>query len=437
MTMYKKMKIPVRCIAIVLVLAACQEAPTPPVAVDPAGVIDHTEFADLALERAVREVLEQPRGPLSADQLGSVETLAAAQREIVNLDGIERLTGLRRVDLGANSISDVTPLAVLSGVQRLDLSDNEIRDLGPLSQLLQLNVLSLSRNEIVDIEPLRALRQLTHLDLQDNAIVDINPLASLRRLRLINLDNNRIRDIEPLSGLRLLTDLELSGNPLADVGAIESLERRGVQVHYYVPFESPFDAALEEDIRAHLSGLKGPITNDLLETLSFLNTTGSIRSLSGINRLVNLEALFIRFSAPDARRGFSDITPLASLEKLKALTVRDTPLESLVPLAGLVLLEELNLPNAGVSDLRSLADLRRLKFLNLAENSVVDLSPLRNLDQLTTLNLTNNEVTDLSPLLDLDGLKSVWVRGNDNLSEETRVNVIPLLRDRGAYVIGP
>jgi len=77
-----------------------------------------------------------------------------------------------------------------------------------------------------------------------------------------------------------------------------------------------------------------------------------------------------------------------------------------------------------------------LKFLNLAENSVVDLSPLRDLDQLTTLNLTNNEVTDLSPLLDLAGLKSVWVRGN-TLSEDTQNNVIPILRDRGAYVIGP
>ena len=61
---------------------------------------------------------------------------------------------------------------------------------------------------------------------------------------------------------------------------------------------------------------------------------------------------------------------------------------------------------------------------------------LRDLDQLRTLKLTNNEVTDLSPLLDLAGLKSVWVRGN-TLSEDTQNNVIPILRDRGAYVIGP
>ena len=252
------MKISVGYILLTLALFACQEAPTPPVAVDPAGVIDHTEFADLALERAVREALSQPRGPLSADRLGEIETLSVAQRNIVDLAGIERLTGLRRMDLGANRISDVTPLSVLSDVQQLDLSDNDIRDIGPLSQLQGLNALSLSDNEIVDIEALRPLRQLTHLNLQNNAIVDIGPLASLRRLRLINLDNNQIRDIEPLSALRLLTDLQLSGNPLADIDAIESLERRGVQVHYYMPFESPFDAALEEDIRAHPGGLKGP-----------------------------------------------------------------------------------------------------------------------------------------------------------------------------------
>lgn len=338
--------------ALLFLLTACQDAPIPPTATDPTSLVDHTTFADLGLELAVRSALAKPRGELAADELLSLETLDASQRGIRSLEGIERLGALRSLRLGANELEQLAPLAALAELQFLDLSDNAISDVSAIVHLARLTSLDLSTNSIESIDSLASLQQLTHLDLKNNAIVDLAPLAALRRLRLLNLDNNGVRDIAPLMGLRLLSDLELSGNPLDDVDALETLELRGVQVHYYVPFENPFGPALEEDIRAHLGDIKGPLTDDLLETLAFFSTTGPIQSLNGLNRMSNLVQLFIRYNASSEAQAFTDLTPLASLTKLTSLTVRDSPVSDLLPLSTMVLLEDLQLPNNQVSDIR-------------------------------------------------------------------------------------
>ncbi len=432
-----------KILLLLLLSTACQDAPTPPTAADPADLIDHTAFADFGLEKAVRAVLAKPRGELLAEELEALETLDAVQLNIQSLEGIERLSGLRRLTLGANrlatsaeaSLETLTPLSSLTALQFLDLSDNQISRLDDLDPLTRLTALDLSGNAITNVQPLRKLDQLTHLDLKNNAIIDIEPLADLRRLRLLNLDNNEVRDITPLMGLRLLGSLELSGNPLTDLDALKTFERRGVQVNYFVPFVSPFDAAIEEDIRGHLDNLKGPISDDALKSLTFLNTAGPIQSLNGLDRLSNVETLFIRFNASTNTQPFNDLTPLAALFNLKTLTVRDASIRDILPIGALIQLEDLSLPNNDISSVEDLANLTRLTFLNLAQNQIVDLKPLRKLNRLATLNLTDNDVSDLTPLLEMNGLKNIWVRGN-HLSTFSRNTVIPALRARGAFVIG-
>jgi len=238
-----------------------------------------------------------------------------------------------------------------------------------------------------------------------------------------------------LMGLRLLRDLELSGNPLLDLSEVEALAKRGVQVHYYVPFENPFDIVIEEAIRKELNDIRGPISQTALESILYINFSGPIHSLSGIERLLNLTTLIVRYTSSDSDLPFNDLTPISQLENLTNLTIRDTPISDIGPLATLLQIDELSLPNNQIADIRPLANLPILRFLNLAGNQVVDLLPLRELSRLSTINLTNNEVRDLSPLLEMTNLKSVWVRGNP-LSSETLNDVVPALRDRGIFVVG-
>ena len=149
----------------IVFLLACQDAPTPPTATDIASLVDHTTFVDLGLEKAVRSALAKPRGELSTEELLVLETLDASQREIRTLEGIERLSGLRSLRLGANTLETLTPLVALAELQFLDLSDNAIRDVQPIAHLARLTTLDLSANALVNVDSLGQLQQLTHLDL--------------------------------------------------------------------------------------------------------------------------------------------------------------------------------------------------------------------------------------------------------------------------------
>tara|TARA_B100001250_G_C19817566_1_gene799637 strand:- start:22998 stop:24350 length:1353 start_codon:yes stop_codon:yes gene_type:complete len=419
------------------IFLACQEAPTPPTGVTSESLFDHTTFADASLEFAVRDLLDQKQGVLLQEDLSQIEIFNGTELSIEDLRGIEQMSGLRRLNLGANFISNITPLASLEKLQHLDLSDNIVSSLDALSELNRLYSLDISSNQLDEIESLHGLSLLTYLNLRDNQVQDLAPLSDLRRLRLISLDNNKVNTLEPLRGLRLLTDLELSGNPLDDLRQLNIFEDRGVRVHYYEPYENPFDPALEEDIRRALGRVKGPLVDKLLEKLTLFNATGPIQSLNGMGRLVNVESLFIRFlpSEPSAIP-FSDLTPLSLLTNLRMLTIRDTAISDLVPIGSLKNLTSLSLPNTDLSSVLHLSPLIKLEFLNLAENSISDVSSLTTMNQLITLNLTGNEVVDLSPLLEIEGIKSIWIRRNP-LSIDSRTKIIPALRERGTYVAGP
>ena len=54
--------------------------------------------------------------------------LTATRKEIADLTGLEKATGLERLDLGDNAIVTLTPLQNLRELTTLDLADNDIED---------------------------------------------------------------------------------------------------------------------------------------------------------------------------------------------------------------------------------------------------------------------------------------------------------------------
>ena len=69
------------------------------------------------------------------------------------LEAETRLQEMEDLNLSAQSLSDLRPLASLTHLTRLDLSVNEIEDISPLQELTQLEEVLLSINEIEDISP--------------------------------------------------------------------------------------------------------------------------------------------------------------------------------------------------------------------------------------------------------------------------------------------
>ena len=113
----------------------------------------------------------------------------------------------------------------------------------------------------------------------------------------------------------------------------------------------------------------------------------------------------------------SDLSHLANLKYLEKLLLQRTPVSNLSPLGELKHLELLWLHNTQVSDLSPLAELTNLKDLPLINTQVSDLSPLAELKNLKELYLSNTQVSDLSPLAELKNLE-ILTLGNTQVSEE-------------------
>ena len=100
--------------------------------------------------------------------------------------------------------------------------DDDISEVD-LDMILYLSELELVAEMISDISPLAELNNLTELGLLNNQISDISPLAELKKLKKLELFNNRISDISPLTELNNLTRLYIFNNQIKDISPLEKL----------------------------------------------------------------------------------------------------------------------------------------------------------------------------------------------------------------------
>jgi len=187
---------------------------------DPQAVV--INFPDPGLEAAIRDAIGKPTGDVQDTDLIGLTFLAANNRKISNLEGIQYCTNLTSLNLNSNQIVNITKLSGLTTLGSLSLNHNQIVDISALSNLGNLSMLFLSNNEIVDITPLSGL-SFYWLSLGSNEIVDISSLSGLAKLRDLGLDNNQISDISALSSSTKLIELNLDHNKIVDISALLSL----------------------------------------------------------------------------------------------------------------------------------------------------------------------------------------------------------------------
>ena len=151
-----------------------------------------------------------------------------------------------------------------------------------------------------------------------------------------------------------------------------------------------------------------PINWKALE--EFSDTSGSIKSLKGLELATNLKRLELHNSPID------DLTPLANLKKLREITIWDSKLNDLTPLSGLIQLEFLAIQNFRarnqISDLTPLSGLIQLEYLYTSDNEISDLTPLTGLTNLYYLGLAHNQISDITPLAGLTQLIHLAISAN-------------------------
>lgn len=115
------------------------------------------EFPDKNLERAIREELK-----LSAEE----------EIEEAMLWRVDQILHYPNTD--EEKIRELDGIQYLRRLTRLELPNNKVRDLSPLSKLPNLEILNINSNKIYDITPLLDLRRLKELDVSNNHIADFN-----------------------------------------------------------------------------------------------------------------------------------------------------------------------------------------------------------------------------------------------------------------------
>ena len=145
-----------------------------------------------------------------AAELVSMEVLTIKSRNLRGLQGMEKLSQLKKLSVTAgHQLDDLAALSGLEFLVELQLAECRIADLGPLEGLSRLRVLHVSESEVVDLEPLKNIKSLQELWLPENQVKDLGPLGGLSQLEVLYLADNPIRGLEALHGLQSLKLLDV------------------------------------------------------------------------------------------------------------------------------------------------------------------------------------------------------------------------------------
>lgn len=123
-----------------------------------------------------------------------------------SLNGLEKFVNLKSLNLSRTNIktNQLVYLSGLTGLERLELNGNDITDLSLISKLNPRH-LGLACLQITSIQPLASMNNLTILDLYQNSkLENIQALASLTSLKDLDIRQTRI---DPTSVRRTLPKL--------------------------------------------------------------------------------------------------------------------------------------------------------------------------------------------------------------------------------------
>ena len=193
----------------------------------------------------------------------------------------------------------------------------------------------------------------------------------------------------------------------AAAAAAPKAVRRGAPRARAASLPAIADPALKAAIGAALGKAPGEaVSAEELAGLESLEArNGGIRDLSGLEGAVGLRELDVGFNP------LADLRPLAALPALESLHL-DGAAPDLAPLASLTRLKRLSLRHNGIDDLGALVSLAGLTELDVGDNRIEGLQPLAGLTRLAVLRADRNRIASLWPLASLAGLEALELDAN-------------------------
>ncbi len=332
------------------------------------GVVEEVEFADPAVEKAIREALgvSQEQTLMSND----LWTLSAftVPSDAKCFDDVRHMVFLQELTISGaagSSLACLSPLTHLTTLKIIDtpVSGEDIPFIGNLPKLETLTLQNCGLSTISGLENARSLRQL---DLSENTLRNLSPLADLTTLETLQLQHNALNDLSALSGLTALNRLDVSYNSL--------------------PSLSP------------LSGISA---------LRWMDAShNAITSLSGMEKLTGLNHLYL------GNNQLTEINLLQGCTELQELGIGSNLLTDLSPLSGLSKLAWLDFSYNEVTALPTFPENSALVHIDGSYNKLSSLSTLKGLQNLNNVYMDYNEnISSVSDLASCPVLIQVNVYG--------------------------
>ncbi|GAA3593135.1 hypothetical protein GCM10022198_16280 [Klugiella xanthotipulae] len=360
---------------------------------------------DPGLARCLTGVTGGTTGALTEGQLAAITTIDCGSLlyPVSSLEGIQKAPNLTSITIRDQNVSDLSPLAALPNLSSLTLSGNQITDLQPLTGLASLGVLDVSNNNLSVVPSFARSGKLARVDVSGNHLLDVSGFSGVfaggvkAASQKVTLPSVELNTPSPLTlldadgsvptptavaagvtfvqGTITYTDPALVGTtqvtefvPSSTSGTLSVSVTQNVVRNLGAPVTIA-DKALQSCVATELSG--GPITEvTLTDITSLACPAGSLTSLEGVEKMVNLQSLAV------AENTIVDLSPVTGLPLLAEVNVGENAVTDLSPLGTLPALTTADVSGNKVSDVSALAGAAKLAVLDVSDNRVADLSAL-------------------------------------------------------------
>ena len=155
--------------------------------------------------------------------LPSLTCLTLRNCQLSTIANLKSATRLSYLDLGNNTIRDLSSLSAMKGLTKLYLDHNAVISLEVISHLTMLEVLDVSFNSLATTSHLSTLTSLTNLNISNNGLMNLEGIERLTSLQQFNASHNNLVSIDLLAGASTLKYLDASYNTILDVGILSGM----------------------------------------------------------------------------------------------------------------------------------------------------------------------------------------------------------------------
>lgn len=143
--------------------------------------------------------------------------------QLSTIANLKPATKLSYLDIGNNTIRDLTALSNMTGLTQLYLDHNAVISLQAISGLTMLDVLDVSFNSLASTSHLAALTNLTDLNISNNGLMNLDGVERLAALHRFDASHNNLISIDVLAGAPNLVYLDVSYNTILNIDIVAGM----------------------------------------------------------------------------------------------------------------------------------------------------------------------------------------------------------------------